>query len=191
MATPGWLSEGTVGVPAGAQRLALVAYALATGRPPFDPALTPRPLMQQIMGGTRPELPEMPAPLADLITRAWDVETAVRPSAAEFFQVLAENNFAIVPGVDVSAVRKYCARFGPGPQPGESEEEALARANAQAREDLAKAKAELAALTLLAAEQRDENARLQKEYAGLSRTVRLLNKRLYDLEAVVAALKEE
>jgi hypothetical protein len=145
--SPEYLNGGEVTAASDVYALGLLAYQLITEKPVFDPALKHWLLLQAIMSGARPELPPLPAEIASVLVRSWDVDPAVRPTAAEFFEALSKANFAIGEDVDALSVRKYVSKFVEGAQPGESESAAESRANLQTREEVVKLRAEVGELT--------------------------------------------
>jgi hypothetical protein len=171
--------------------LGLLAYQLIAGKPAFDPGLKPWPLLQEVMGGVRPDLPEsLPDAVGLLVQRSWDVDPGVRPTAGEFFEVLSVSNFAIGEGVEAGVVRGYVSKFVEGAQPGEGEEEAEQRANKQAREEVGVLKKEVGKLTAEVRKRQEEGVVLARELRAASGVLLGVMDRIALLEAEVQVLKQ-
>jgi serine/threonine protein kinase len=186
--SPEFLNSGEVTAASDVYALGLLAYELISGKPVFDPGLKHWPLLQSIMSGARPELPPLPDAVTSLISRAWDIDPTVRPTAAEFFETLSTNNFAIAEGVDALSVRKYVSKFVSGPQPGESDAAAEARANQQTRDEVAELKGRLVELTGVLKTEQVKTAAMAAQF---EKTVALLCKKLDELEGKISSIARE
>jgi hypothetical protein len=190
-ASPEYLSRGELTAASDVWGLGLLAYQLIAGKPAFDPALKPWPLLEAVMGGVRPELPEsLPDAVGLLVQRSWDVDPGVRPTAAEFFEVMSVSKFALGEGVEVGVVRGYVSKFVEGAQPGEGEEEAEQRANKQAREEVGVLKKEVGKLTLEVGKRQQEGVVLAREFRAASDVLLVVMDQIALLEAEVQALKQ-
>jgi serine/threonine protein kinase len=190
-AAPEYLSRGEVTSASDVWGLGLLTYQLITGKPAFEPGLKPWPLLEAVMGGVRPEVPEwLPDGVALLVRYAWDVDPGVRPKAGEFFEALSRNNFAIGEGVEVKEVRRYASRFMEGAQPGEWGDEAEVRANQEAREEVSVLKKEVSKLKAEVERSEMEEKRVGREVRGLREVLGQLLERAVLLENEVVRLRE-
>ena len=190
-AAPEYVSRGEVTAASDVWVLGLLTYQLITGKPVFEAGLKPWPLLQAVMGGVRPEVPEsLPDGVALLVRYAWDVDPGVRPKAGEFFEALSRNNFAIGEGVEVGEVRRYASRFMEGAQPGEWEDEAEVRANKQAREEVSALKKEVSELSAEVGRSAQEEERIGRELSVLREALCELSERAVELEKEVVGQRE-
>jgi TPR repeat protein len=79
----------------------LILFEIFAGRPVFDPSPFPKPILQAIRKGTRPEIPSSCGEfMQGLIRRCWAMDPAVRPSFQEILTEFQGVNFKIVLGAD-------------------------------------------------------------------------------------------
>jgi serine/threonine protein kinase len=87
---------------------ALILYELLVGEPVFPPAIALGTLMDKIMNGIRPELPEsMNATAKNIIETGWAVDPKVRYSFDEIWSRLARINFRLTSNVNSSKVLEF------------------------------------------------------------------------------------
>jgi hypothetical protein len=93
---------------------ALVLYEIVVGHPVFPPTLTFMQLCAKILRNERAEIPSnVEGLVADLIRRGWSSDPAERPSFAEIYEILRQNNFRITSDdFDASEVASYVTWAG-------------------------------------------------------------------------------
>jgi serine/threonine protein kinase len=79
-----------------AYSFALILYEIIIGHPVFLPTLTFMQLSAKIVRNQRPEIPsDVEGFVAQLICCGWSSDPAERPSFAEIYRILRQNDFRI------------------------------------------------------------------------------------------------
>jgi serine/threonine protein kinase len=102
---------------------ALILYELVVGEPAFNPLMEPGEILNQVVSGVHPKLPEsMNATLKEIIQRGWDIDPKVRDSFDEIWSLLEGISFRLTPNVDYARVAEFISSIKksvplPDPQP--------------------------------------------------------------------------
>jgi hypothetical protein len=86
----------------------LILYAILVGLPVFPPSMHTLKIMNQVLKGDMPPVPDKcGAFMQSLIRRCWSMTPQCRPSFDDIFHELQSNGFAIFPGADPGVIREY------------------------------------------------------------------------------------
>jgi serine/threonine protein kinase len=87
----------------------LVLYELLVGEPVFDTSELPFPVIRRLRAGDLPAVPSRYGSLIQqLIPACWKMNPGDRPSFDEVYRLIRGKGFAVVPGANGTAVRRYC-----------------------------------------------------------------------------------
>jgi serine/threonine protein kinase len=86
----------------------LILYEVVVGEPVFPLSVTLIALMNDVMLGHRPEIPNwVNETVREIITRGWSIDPLMRDSFASIFASLERIGFRVMPGVDSVKVAEY------------------------------------------------------------------------------------
>jgi serine/threonine protein kinase len=86
----------------------LVLYEMLVGSPVFDPRDRPHQVLGQIVTGNFPAVPdECGRFMQQLIARCWSMDPKARPSFRDILDEFRDNDFALLPGANATAIREY------------------------------------------------------------------------------------
>jgi serine/threonine-protein kinase len=86
-----------------------IVYEMLVGRPVFDGTESAFAVLKRLRNGDLPRIPATYGRLVEnLISQCWQKDQASRPSFAYIFLLFSTCDFNIIPGVDASAIRRFC-----------------------------------------------------------------------------------